>query len=330
MPDFQNITSRAEARKARRRAFLRRRIALISVVASTLAVFGGLVALESDAQRETLAVNQTPNDPPVAVASEQTEVAEETEAVLGDEPIDVLLLGIDKRPEDMSEEEGVRADAIIVARVIPETGDIRLLSIPRDLYVEVEPGGKDRINSAYALGGVDQARSVVERYTGVGIDHYAIIDFGGFEEGVDALGGVRVNVKEGEYPDYWNIEPGKQKLNGKRALMYARYRDSVGGDLDRIGHQQQILTAVKNKALSLGTVTRLPELMEVAEGNVESDVGPRDAIALARALAATQKESGATVESYTIKGEGTFLDDGRQVLTPLDEENQEIISDFLG
>lgn len=344
MPEFDNITSRAEAREGRTRTFRKRKVALVSVVSVFLAVFGGLTAFGTHLQDTTILMAQnTANRQGVDVAPEQTRtsgapeetVVEETsgsepEADAGEEPIDVLILGVDKRPDGGSEGMGVRSDSIIVARIQPDTGETRLLSIPRDLYVEIEPGEKDRINSAYAIGGVDQTRSIVERYTGIGIDHYAVIDFEGFEEAVDALGGVKVDVREGEYPENWNVEPGKQRLNGTRALMYARYRESAGGDIDRIGHQQQILSAVKGKMLSVGVVTKLPELLEATNGNVESDVGPREAIEFARALAATQNDSNAGVEAFQIKGEGTYLEDGRQVLTPLDEENREIISDFLG
>ncbi len=268
----------------------------------------------------------------VSTTANRQVASERMEAVGAErsEPVDVLLLGIDKRPEDISEEIGVRSDAIMVARVMPDTGEIRVLSVPRDLYLEIEPGEKDRINSAYAIGGVDQTRSIVERYTGVGIEHYAVVDFDGFEEAVDAIGGVRVDVREGEYPDNWqNIEPGMQKLNGKRALIYARYRDSAGGDLDRIGHQQQILTAVKQKATSLDTVTKLPELVEIGNRNIESDLGTRDGLELARGIISAQRDKTSEVESFQLKGQGSYLEDGRQVLAPDDEENRKIIADFL-
>lgn len=304
---------------------------MISVLAGLSAVMGGAFALGQGGPGEEISVSPTAGERSVAVASESTEAAAEEEEVgLGEDPIDVLLLGIDRRPEDASGESGVRSDAIIVARVMPDTGEIRLLSVPRDLYLEVESGEQDRVNAAYVIGGVDQTRSVVERYTGIGIDHYAVIDFDGFEAAIDALGGVKVKIREGEYPEYWrNVEPGKERLNGERALEYARYRDSAGGDLDRIGHQQQIIAAVKNKALNFRTITRLPELIEAVEGNVESDLGPRDGIAFVKAVAATQGDSGTPVKSFQLEGEGTYLDDGRQVLTPNDEENKKIISDFL-
>jgi polyisoprenyl-teichoic acid--peptidoglycan teichoic acid transferase len=339
MSDFQGITSRAEVREARLRAFRRRRIGLVFVLCVTLALFGGLTAfgMSSGDEKTTLAAGRSELTEGSAVASrsvgvveEETEVGDEPAEDLGDEPIDVLLLGIDRRADEGGE-EGVRSDAVLIARVEPESGETRLLSIPRDLYLEVEPGEMDRVNAAYALGGVEQTRSVVERYTGVGIDHYAAVDFEGFEDAVDALGGVKVNLEEGQYPETWsNVEPGEQRLNGRRALIYARYRDSPNGDLDRIGHQQQVLAAVKGKFARVGTLARLPGLLGAVEGNVASDVGPLEAVPLVKALAENQRGTSSGIETFTLKGEGTYLDDGRQVLTPNDEENREIISDFLG
>ncbi|MGH3088073.1 MAG: LCP family protein [Rubrobacteraceae bacterium] len=290
-----------------------------------MALVGGMAFGSSfDGEMNTLVAR--PAELTGAVVSESTGA---TENAAADEPINVLLLGIDKRSGDGAE-EGVRSDAVLIARVEPESGETRLLSMPRDLYLEVEPGGMDRVNAAYALGGVEQARSAVERYTGVGIDHYVVMNFEGFEDAVDALGGVRVNLEEGQYPENWsNVEPGEQRLNGRRALIYARYRDSANGDLDRIEHQQQILAEVRGEFLKAGTITKLPELLGAVEGNVASDLGPWEAVTLARALADSQRGSSSGIESFTLKGEGTYLDDGRQVLTPNDEENQAIISDFL-
>lgn len=334
MSDFQRITSRYETSEARKHAFRRRRIWLVSIVCVVSAFLVGLTAFErsSEDRKTTLASKKTEIADESAGTSRSAGAAESEEAAaddLGEEPVDILLLGIDRRADEDAN-EGVRSDAILIARVEPESGETRLLSIPRDLYLEVEPGVRDRINAAYALGGVEQASSVVERYTGIGLDHHAAIDFEGFEDAVDALGGVKVNLEEGQYPENWsNVEPGEQRLNGKRALVYARYRDSANGDLDRISHQQQVLAAVKGKFTKAGTIARLPGLLSAVEGSVASDVGPLEAISFAKSLAQSQRDSSSAVETFTLKGEGTYLDDGRQVLTPNNEENQEIISDFL-
>ena len=113
-------------------------------------------------------------------------------------PLDVLVLGVDRRPEG-SAVEGSRADTIMVARVFPGTGSVKILSIPRDLFVEIEPGVEDRINAAYSYGGVEQITGAVERTTGTTVDRYAVVDFEGFVDIVDAVGGLTVEI-QGEMP----------------------------------------------------------------------------------------------------------------------------------
>ena len=117
---------------------------------------------------------------------------------ISDGPLNVLVLGVDTRPEDP--EMGSRTDTIMLVQVVPKTGDVKLLSVPRDLLVEVEPGVEDRINAAYNYGGIDETIIAFENYSGVHIEHHAIVDFQGFEEVIDAMGGVSVDVGDGEFP----------------------------------------------------------------------------------------------------------------------------------
>src|SRR5918911_1657689 len=210
------------------------------------------------------------------------DAAKEAEQASG-EPLGVLVLGVDRRPNS-AEGESTRSDTIMLVRVIPATGEVKLLSVPRDLYVEVESGEKDRINTAYAYGGVEKARAVMEDLTGVDIDNYAIVDFEGFEEVIDSIGGVRVDVGSGVFPEYWNMGEGFERLNGHKALKYARYRGTPGADLDRIDHQQKLLAALRRQALRWDIVTRLPAIIRVTNENVNTDLGVLQVIPLARAL----------------------------------------------
>lgn len=331
----------------RRRVYRRRRAGLVCALVLVFLTLGGISAVLSIPDSASFAPRTLANTfeekkTPAASAervgreapaASKAPAAGAEDARASQDPIDVLLLGVDERPDGESEGlGGIRSDAILVARLDPKTGETKLLSVPRDLYVEVAPGEWDRINAAFAYGGDEQAKAVVERYTGIGIDHYAVVDFEGFEEGIDALGGVRVEVREGEYPPEWHIEPGKQKLNGRMALTYARYRESAGGDLDRIGHQQQILAAVREKVMSPKTITKLPRLVEVASRSVESDLGPAEALAMSRTFVSARDPESADdsgIATFQLTGEGTYLEDGRQVLMPNDEENQTILREFL-
>jgi LCP family protein required for cell wall assembly len=241
------------------------------------------------------------------------------------EPLDVLVLGVDRRPSS-AEGESTRSDTMMLVRVIPATGEVRLLSVPRDLYVEVKPGEKDRINTAYAYGGVDQARTVMEDLTGVDIDNYAIVDFEGFEKVIDAMGKVRVDVGTGVFPEHWNMGEGFERLNGFKALKYARYRGTPGADLDRIDHQQKLLAALRRQALRWDTVTKIPGIIKVANENVNTDLGVLQVIPLARALVLNGEDNKMTTAA--LEGHPTSLSDGEQVLMPDEEANEAILQDF--
>ena len=248
----------------------------------------------------------------------------EAEQVTGD-PLDVLVLGVDKRPSATGD-TSTRSDTIMLVRVIPATGVVKLLSVPRDLYVEVESGEKSRINAAYAYGGVDQARTVMEDLTGVEIDNYAIVDFEGFEQVIDAMGGVRVDVGSGVFPEHWNMGEGMERLNGYKALKYARYRGTPRADLDRIDHQQKLLAALRRQALRWNIITKLPGIINVTNENVDTDLGVLQVIPLARALVLNGEDN--RMVTSELEGHPESLSDGEQVLIPDEEANEAILEDF--
>src|SRR5215204_951153 len=248
----------------------------------------------------------------------------DAEQASGD-PLDVLVLGVDRRP-DSGEGSSTRSDTMMLVRVVPASGEVKLLSVPRDLYVEVEEGKKDRINTAFAYGGVDQARSVMEDLTDVEIDNYVIVDFVGFEKVIDAIGGVRVDVGSGVFPEQWNMGEGMEHLNGHKALKYARYRGTPRADLDRIDHQQKLLAALRRQALRWNTVTKLPGAIKVASENVDTDLGVMQVIPLARALVFNGKDT--KMETAELQGHPMSLSDGAQVLVPNDKVNENILEDF--
>ncbi len=273
------------------------------------------------------------------VTTEDTEVSRSSEAARdpADRPapevppedssktLDVLVLGVDQRPS-ASEGSSSRSDTIMLARVTPSTGDVKLLSVPRDLYVEVEPGVKDRINTAYTYGGIKQARAVMEGLTGVKVDGYVIADFEGFEKIIAAIGGVEVDVGHGVFPEKWHMGEGVQRLGGRKALFYARYRGTPCGDLDRIDHQQRLLAALREQALGWNTITRVPQIVKITNENVDTDLGVLQVISLARALVLNGEEG--EMSTAELKGAPTYLPDGEQVLMPETKANEDILQDF--
>jgi len=244
-------------------------------------------------------------------------------------PLNVLVLGVDKRPSDSREAQvaGTRTDTIMLVRLVPRTGDVKLLSVPRDLLVEVKPGVEDRINAAYNYGGLERTVTAVENYTEVPVDHYAIVDFAGFEAVVDAMGKVEVRIED-EFPPGRDMEKGLQKLNGRRALFYARYRGTACGDLDRIERQQQLVAALRSKALKWNTVKKMPEIVKVINENVKTDLGLDEAISLGRIL--IHRGPNARMTSNQLKGTPDTLPNGAEVLVPDERANERMLEAFRG
>lgn len=256
------------------------------------------------------------------LGDETRELAERRE--VSEEAVNVLAIGADARPDGGSEGMGVRADTVMLARILPESGEVRLLSIPRDLFVEISPGYEDRLNAAYANGGAGQTVRAVQGYTGIELDGHAVVGFEGFEEVVDAMGGVEVEVGE-DMPEI-GVRAGRQTLDGEKALLYARYRGTSGGDLDRMERQREILASLRHKALNPDSVTRLPELSRVAGENVETDLDFDVSVAFGRTLL---ERGSSPLRTGQLVGKPATLSDGRQVLIPDDETNRRIVEEFL-
>ena len=248
---------------------------------------------------------------------------------VADESLDVLVLGVDRRP-GAAEGSTSHSDTIMLVRLSPKTGQIRLLSVPRDLLVEVKPGMEDRINTAYLYGGTRRATAVMEDLTGITVDRHAIVDFGGFEDVIDALGGVTLKVghpiRIGIDGRRVYIPPGEQELNGLEALAYARYRGTACGDLDRIRRQQRLIAALREQVLGWNTITKLPGIVKVIHENVETNLGIVQAISLGRALVEHGKNGG--MRSYELKGKSDILPDGDAVLVPDEQANERILENF--
>jgi LCP family protein required for cell wall assembly len=245
------------------------------------------------------------------------------------ESLNVLVLGVDRRPED-AEGTSSHSDTMMLVRLTPQSGRIKLLSVPRDLLVEIEPGVEDRINQAYAFGGIEQAKAVMENLTGIPVDSYAIIDFGGFEEVIDALGGITLDVEQpirvGIEGHRVYIPAGTQELDGLEALAYARYRGTPCGDLARIERQQQLVAALRQEALAWNTVTELPRIAKVMHENIDTNVGIVQAISIGRTL--ISNGAGTGMKLAQLKGNPQILSNGDAVLIPDERANASILEKF--
>jgi polyisoprenyl-teichoic acid--peptidoglycan teichoic acid transferase len=238
-----------------------------------------------------------------------TGIANVVKTVLPDWPsndrVNILLLGIDKRDDEPT--GGTRSDTIMLASIDPETKSAALVSIPRDLWVAIPGctaaqgciGGRQRINVAHAAGGPELTRRTITSGFGVPIDYYARVDFRGFEQAVDAVGGVVIDVdwpvKDDEYPtaDYGfqriYFAPGPQLMNGATALMYARSRHGMS-DFARAARQQRVLVSLRNRALQLNMLSRAPELAGIIQKSLSTDLSPVQLLAMAKLISQIDRD----------------------------------------
>lgn len=177
----------------------------------------------------------------------------------------IMVVGVDPRENDAG-----RGDTLFLAVVNTKEKRGEILSIPRDTRVAMEGKGYDKICHAYAFGGEPLTQRTVEALLGTPVDYYLIADMQAFAWAVDAIGGVDIEVeKRMYYEDPWDengglvidLYPGRQHLDGAKAMAYVRYRDGEG-DIGRMERQQKFLQAVLTKAASPEMVPHLPEVVE--------------------------------------------------------------------
>lgn len=175
--------------------------------------------------------------------------------------VNILLLGSDSRVSAGDPTQWAagaqRTDAIMLLHIQADRKSAYVMSFPRDSWVTVPGHGKAKINAAFSWGGPTLMVQTVEQLTKVRIDHLAIVDFQGFKEITDALGGVTITVpKTVSSAKQGTVEAGTHNMNGEEALTYVRQRYNLpGGDFDRVKRQQNWIRAVMVKLMSQGTLT---------------------------------------------------------------------------
>lgn len=212
--------------------------------------------------------------------------------------VNFLILGI--RGEEDIEYGGLLTDTIMVASVDLKKKQAALISIPRDIYLRIPTTQKkEKINAAYLIGeqklagggGLELSKRTAEYITGLYIDHVISADFEAFKEIIDEFGGVDIYLdREFSENRQWGanfyVPAGKQHLNGETALYYARSRFS-SNDFDRARRQQQILTAIKDKAAQLGFLAnpfKINSMLEILKNRVKTDITIFDIIKYSRLM----------------------------------------------
>lgn len=253
------------------------------------------------------------------------EAGGETGAAAGDDvskKLTLLLMGVDRRGQ-----EAARADTIIVAFIDMNTKKVSLLSIPRDTYVDIPGHGSTKINHAHAYGGPELMMETVSDFLGVPVSKYVELDFEGFIDMVDILGGVTIDVEERMYrpSEGINLRPGEgQFLDGDKALQFVRYRGKMG-DIGRIENQQLFLKALADQAISLGTVVKLPSLISEVRESTNTNLSLKQMLGLAKIA---KDASTGQLNTATLPGEAVYIN-GVSYWQPYEEETSQLIDEFL-
>ena len=232
--------------------------------------------------------------------------------------INILVLGCDEREG----ESQARADVIIVATIRPDDKEVSLFSIPRDTRVAIEGHGKDKINHAMAFGGIPLITDATEHLLGIEIDHAVKVNFDGFINVIDALGGVYVDVPERMYKplEAINLQPGPQHLYGEDALAFVRWRGDGTGDYGRIARQQQFIAALTEKVKNM-SVSQALDVLDAVMDSIETDMSIRQMTSYATNLIGISSEK---VHTYSFIGGSVYIN-GVNYVEPDMEEIQKIV-----
>lgn len=242
----------------------------------------------------------------------------EQEVSLKDQdPVSFLILGVDARPGDRG-----RSDTIMVATVNPEKEDMILFNIPRDTYTEIVGKGiQDKINHAYAFGGIEMAIDTVENFLDIPIDYYAEMNMEGFKEAIDTVGGVEVDVPFSFESGGKTFTEGPMFMDSDTAMAYVQMRkQDPRGDFGRNDRQQQIVKAILRQSLTVANFGKIDDVVKSVGNNLRTNVAPADYLSLQDIY---RKINTKEIESFQIKGEGTMMN-GIYYYVVSDEEREHV------
>jgi polyisoprenyl-teichoic acid--peptidoglycan teichoic acid transferase len=220
-------------------------------------------------------------------------------------PISILLLGVDERQNDKG-----RSDTLIVITLNPSTESMYMFNIPRDTRTKIVGKGiKDKINHAYAFGGIEMAVKTVENFLDIPIDYYIKVNMEALSEIVDTLGGITVNnslqwVDQGYYKRGFVYKKGEIHLNGPQTLGYVRMRyQDPRGDFGRNERQRQVIKAIIDKGAKPSTLLKLNGLFEVLGDNIKTNLTFDEMKIIQKNYQNARKN----MQTLEIKGKGTQI-----------------------
>lgn len=262
----------------------------------------------------------------------RSSTVEDTLAFQGEEntldEVNVLLLGSDSRGEKQA-----RTDTIMIAHYDPQTRQIKLISLMRDMLVSVPDYGQQKLNAAFAFGGPELLRETIKENFGVNLHYYAMIDFEGFEKAVDLLvpNGIEVDIPY-EMSDGigMTLEKGKQQLQGKELLGYVRFRQDRLSDFGRVQRQQEVISKVKEEAVGLQSVTKLPELLKLLHTYIDTNIHTSTLLSIGKDVLMEESKE---IETLRIPEDGSFENKRHDTLGEVLEidfsQNKQTLQAFL-
>lgn len=234
----------------------------------------------------------------------------------GEEPWHVLIVGVDDAVNGP-----VRSDTVMLARLDLKNEKVQLLSIPRDTWMYIPGRGPEKVNHAYAYGGVELTRATVSRHLQVPIHYHVVVNLEGFQNIVDLIGGVVYDVEMPmKYEDPWqdlyiDLDAGEQLLDGERAMWYVRFRSDDKADIGRIRRQQNFMQAVIKQALTPAKLPQIPAMIKEGYQMIATDLGLTEMVRLLW-LATSVREQGLTTN--LLPGKAAYVDNLSYWVTDLD------------
>ncbi len=265
------------------------------IILLVLVIGGGIYAFNIySSLKEAVATMHQP------IERQQSVKREEPVALHEKDPFSVLMLGVDERTGDVG-----RSDTIIVLAVNPKNNSVKMLSIPRDTRTEiVGKGTVDKINHAYAFGGVPMSMNTIENFLDIPIDYYMKVNMEGFKDIVDAVGGITVQNDLDFTQDNIHFAKGPLTLNGPEALAFTRMRyEDPRGDFGRQTRQRQIIQGVIKEGTSVSSLTNYSNIFTALGKNVKTNITFDQMVDIQK----NYKSAGSNIEQMEIKETGTKI-----------------------
>lgn len=254
-------------------------------------------------------------------------------------PQTIMIVGSDRRADTARDGgTGARSDTVILVRLDPSKGATALLSLPRDLKVQIPGRGTDKLNAAFSYGGIRLTLRTVKQVTGLRINHVINVDFGGFREAVNEIGCVYADIDRRYFNDNSggqnyatiDIKPGYQKLCGQSALDYVRYRHE-DNDLVRAARQQEFLRQAKQQVAVTDLIEDRDRLLRIFGRYVRSDIRSNRTVLRLLSLAAASARH--PIREVHFQGEITAGDEATgtpSYVEASDAQMRRVTREFLG